>query len=135
MLIYKTADKTDTLSITILVEEYCKEHKIPYNPTDLDKTIRNYIHNFNIILAEDDGKPLGAICYTVAPNPYNYKELLGRKMAIFVKSEERDEGIGYTLVHLAEEDCKEQGATKFFFSSPKTVKGYEVFETDYVKEL
>jgi len=135
MLTYKTADKTDTLSITILVEDYCKEHNIVYNPTDIDKSIRSYLHNFKVILAEDDGKPVGAICYTLTNNPYNFNELFGRKMAIFVKSNERNEGVGYTLIHLAEEDCKKEGATKFFLSSPKTVKGYKIFETDYVKEL
>lgn len=135
MLTYKIADKTDTFDITVLVEKYCMEHKIPYNPDDIDLSIQTYLHLFKTIIAYEDKKALGAICFSLVPNPYNSQDLWGRKLAIYVLNEHQNNGVGYGLLQEAEDFCKLHGATKFFFSSPKTVKGYKIFETDYVKEL
>ena len=136
MLTYRDGTEKDLKGLSRLVEDYCIDNDINYVKEDIDNYVLMNLKNFKVIVAEKDELILGAISYTVLNNPYNVKELFGRKMGIFVNKDERGTGIGSTLIHLAEENCKhDYNVTKFFLSSPKTVKGYKQNEIDQVKEL
>lgn len=136
MTTYRNAVASDVIDLIGLVEEYCDEVNVGHDIASVKKYIDFQLGKIpTIIAADEDNKAIGVISFVLLPNPFKHEEKVGRKIACFVSKEYRDKEIGSELLLNAERLCKEQGAIKFYYSSPTELEGYTTFETEYVKEL
>lgn len=135
MISYRNAVPSDVLDLIGLVQEYCEEERIPQDLPSIKKYIDMQLGKLPTIVAVDKDVVVGVISFIVIPSPFKLDYLIGKKIACFVSKSYRDQDIGYKLIETAETITKNQGASKFFFSSNKEVKGYDVFETEYVKDI
>ena len=134
-VIYRQAVASDTIDLLSLVQEYCQEFGLQYDNKSIKKYLDTQIGMMPTIVCDNDGEVIGAISFVLIPDPFKNENLIAKKIACFVTSNYRGENIGSELRQKAEQICKQQGVKKFYFSGTDQVPGYEVFETEYVKEL
>ncbi len=134
-MIYRTAVASDVIDLIALVQEYCTENNIENDLSSIKRYIDLQLGKIPTIIAAEDDKVVGVISFFTSSHPFKHDVLIGRKLACFVAKDYRSTGVGETLMTKAEDICKEQGAVRFYFSSPKSPKGYKSFETEFYKEL
>ena len=136
MLHYRQATPEDLNAIIHLVIEYCEEYSFEYDREKIKEYIIYSMFNLLVIIAEDNNKLVGAISYFIYGDLYKKDKILSKKYAIFTSKDYRGKGVGKELLKLAEQDCKEKGAIKFYYTSTKAPdKGYTEVETEFVKEI
>lgn len=134
-MIFRKPVPSDIIDLMSLVEEHCEEMNEDFDAKSIKSYLDIQISNLPSIIAEDDGEIVGAISFIIVPSDFKQDVFLGKKIAVFVKSKYRNNGIGKQLLEHAEKVCKDNGCIKFYFTGKIQPEGYNQLETEYVKEL
>lgn len=146
----RKAEKKDIEELVILTKEFFKESLNEYGLKIGNKTIKNtltnYVTNYIGIVAEKNGKLIGAIGGLVAKSIFDESQLLGQEVIWYITNSERKGTIGIKLIKAFEDECKKQGADliamvhmgnlyaetldKFY-----KMRGYKLLERQYIKSL
>ena len=107
------------------------------------RLIVEFADRSKILIAEEDGKPIGVVAFMLYPHFYS-GELTAQELIWYVKPEARNSFVPIALFRAAERLARELGAKQMQFSAPnptETVKkfyevaGYELMELGYQKAL
>jgi GNAT superfamily N-acetyltransferase len=132
---YRKATTEDSDKLCELVNLYCNEINLLSNFESITRTVKSQLSHTVAYVAEVDDTLVGVISFVILPNPFNYHEKIGRKINAYVLPEYRKQGVGSALLDLAEDHCKSEGVSKFYYTGNIAPKDYSVHEIDYVKEL
>lgn len=135
MITYRHPVPSDVIDLLSLIEEYCQDNNISYDLKSAKSTIDAKLGKLPAIVAVYNDEVVGVMSFIWTPHPYDNKIIVGRKVDCMLRKEYRDKGIGKELTQMAEKVCKDNGATKFYFSGTSPLEGYSIHETDYVKDL
>lgn len=134
-MIIRKAIPSDIIDLISLAEELCEEMNYEYDLTSIKNYLNTQMTFMQSLVAIEDDTLVGAISFMVVPNQFKHDKLEGKKYAIFVTKNYRNKGIAKELTAYAENICKVQGATKFYFTSKMQPEGYTEVEKEWVKEL
>ena len=113
-MIIRKAELKDIDGVFELVKEFFKESLSEYGLKLEEKTIKetleNYIQDLIGIVAEENGKIIGAIGGLVSPSIFDKSQLVGQETIWFVNGEKRKGRVGIELINAFEKECKLRGA-------------------------
>lgn len=81
-----------------------------YDPSDTENNMRLLFKIGLILVAESNGRLVGALCMVFAPLMFNSKRFTANEMAWWVDEDARDTGAGVDLLRALEPACRARGA-------------------------
>jgi len=135
MAIYRKPVPSDILDLIGLVQRYCTDNNEPFDNGSIKAFLDFQISAIPSIVAESEGKVVGAISFIIVPSDYKKDLLIGKKIVVFVDPDYRNQGIGKELISKAESVCQKAGCKKFYFTASKAPSDYIPGDVEYMKEL
>lgn len=133
-VVYRASELKDYPDILELTKEHCKEAGFHFNEEQGSKYALWNLQNTTGIIAEKEGKVIGAINFSLTKHHFSGDTIAG-KIAWFVSKPHRGK-IGMKLLKMAEDKAKELGAKWFYCSTSTKMKtDYLPLEVEYKKEL
>ena len=110
----RKAEYKDTDSILLLImefyEESLKEYGLSFDEDTLRETIKSFIDNHILLVAEEYGKIAGLIGGLIANSNFDKRQKVAQEFMWYVTKEKRQGTIGIRLLKTFEKKCKELGA-------------------------
>jgi len=147
-LIIRKAELKDVPEVAILTKQFFEESLGEYGLTledeTIDETLSHYITNLIGIVAEKEGRLIGAIGGLVTPSIFDKRQLIGQETIWYVAKDERNGSVGLKLISAFEKECKEKGANLIVMVHMGNLyadvldklykrRNYKLLEQDYIK--